>query len=352
MHQFIGQNFTKPCCEYVIDSKKTPIDFWNSKELATMRKELENGIWPVGCKTCKLAEKNNQLSLRQRSLKEYKVLQVPKIEYIDVRLSNKCNFKCRTCEPKFSSRIAKESKVHNLKEYYGYELDKNYIEHSEQITQDIIKNLPNIKKLMFTGGEPTYQPQFYKILDIIIEEDFTDIFVCITTNASMITDKLINYVSKIKNVHFTLSIDAVGKLAEYVRHGTVWYIVDSNIKRVLELKTSTTFNTVISAYSLHGLEDFVDYISDNEQDQDGADMYICKYPKHLHPCVLPINMRTQLTTTVENCIIKLSQSSRHEDYSGAIQVLSELKSLLDIKYDDKIFKKFTKRLDTIRNEQI
>ena len=204
---------------------------------------------------------------------------------------------------------------------------------------------------MFTGGEPTYQPQFYKILDIIIEEDFTDIFVCITTNASMITDKLINYVSKIKSVHFTLSIDAVGKLAEYVRYGTVWSIVDRNIKRVLELKISVTFNTVISAYSLHGLEDLVDYIIDNEQDQYGVDMYICKYPKHLHPCVLPINMRTQLTTTVENCIIKLSQSSRHEDYSNAIQVLSELKSLLDIKYDDKIFKKFTKRLDTIRNEQ-
>jgi len=353
MHQFIGQNFTKPCCDFNSNSDKTPKEYWNSEDLATVRSKLENGVWPKGCGSCEYQEKNNQLSLRQRSLQEYTIPQKPQIEYVDVRLSNKCNFACRSCEPMFSSRIAKESSVHNLSKYYGYSLDKNYIEHTKQISQDLQEILPNVKKLMFTGGEPTYIKQFYDILDEVIKQKRNnEIQLLVTTNASMIDTKFIDYASQFDKLHITLSIDAIGKPAEYIRYGTIWKTIDKNIQKVLGLKCSVMYNTVISAYSVPHLESLVDYIIQYEQDAYSADMYICNYPKHLHPCVLPVNMRNRLTEQLNRCIVKLTNSKRSIDYENAIQVLESLIIQLENDYkDNKTFKQFTDKLDTIRNQK-
>jgi MoaA/NifB/PqqE/SkfB family radical SAM enzyme len=348
MHQFIGQNFTKPCCDFTESSTLTPLQYWNSKELATVRTELENGMWPKGCSSCKYQEKNNQISLRQRSLNEYSIPDTPNVEYVDLRLSNKCNFACRSCEPIFSSRISKESNAHNLKDYYGYSLDKNYVEHTEQISNDIKEMIPKIKKLMFTGGEPTYIKQFYDILDTCD----TNINLLITTNASMIDDKFLEYAKRFHNLHITLSIDAVGKSAEYIRYGSIWKTIDQNIQKILSLKCSVMYNTVLSAYSVPYVESLVDYIIKNEQDAYGADMYICNYPQHLNPCVLPKEFRNYLTEQLNRSIVKLSNSKRAEDYYNAIQVLKSLIVQLDTDYRDNTkFKTFTDKLDTIRNQK-
>ena len=200
MHQFIGQNFTKPCCEFTEESSQTPNEYWHSNELAKIRNDLLTGKWPIGCKTCKTLEENNSKSLRQRSCEEYTIPSQPQVKYINVRFSNKCNFACRSCEPIFSSRISKENSLHNLEEFYGYKLDKNYVNNSKQIANDVEKYLPTLEKIMFTGGEPTYIEEFYTILEKITDKD---IQVCITTNASLISKRFLKAVSKIKKLHLS-----------------------------------------------------------------------------------------------------------------------------------------------------
>lgn len=352
MHMFVGQNFTKPCCNYAVDSDLTPSKFWESDNLLHIRDQLESNIWPDGCKLCKQAEESHQLSLRQRSLKEYGMVVDPSVEFLDVRLSNKCNFKCRTCEPIFSSSIAKESKVHNLSQFYGYDLDKNYIEHTPAITSDIINYLPTVKKLMFTGGEPTIIDEFYTILDKCIDiGKHKDISLLITTNASKITDQFIKKINQFENVHITLSIDAVGKPAEYIRSGTIWLDVDAGIKRILQTEHSVMFNTVLSAYSVPYLESLVDYIIDNERDTYGADMYICNSPLHLHPCIYDQDKRNNLISILSQCIIKFNSSNRVDDYLNAITTMTDLKTQLAVKQlDSSKFNLFTSTLDKIRDD--
>ena len=349
MHQFIGQHFTKPCCEFTIESKKTPKQFWESNELSQIREQLTNGEWPEGCSTCKKLEESNNLSLRQRSCKDYTMPQQPTVKFIDVRFSNKCNFACRTYEPIFSSRISTENNRHNLKEFYGYSLQNNYVQNPKQIANEIEDYLPTLEKIMFTGGEPTYMDEFYQIIDKIQNQN---VEVLITTNASLITDKFLKAVKNIERLHITISLDAVGKNAEYIRYGTIWENVENNIQKILNLKCSVMFNTVISAYSLPYLDKLVDYIIDNEQDQYSADMYICNNPKHLHPCVLPESARLRLTDTINYCIIKLTNSARVEDYANCIQVLNELKIQMKQNYlNDNKFKEYTKKLDSIRKQK-
>jgi MoaA/NifB/PqqE/SkfB family radical SAM enzyme len=350
MHQFIGQSFTKPCCEYTTKSDLPPLEFWNSKELSTMRTQLESGIWPYGCSTCKTNEENQQHSLRKQSCEDFDMPDSPKVEYLDVRLSNKCNFACRSCEPMFSSRISKENNLHGLENFYGYKLDKNYVEHSDDISRDIKMYIPTVKRIMFTGGEPTYMDQFYQTLDEIINQNKqNDIELLVTTNASLISNKFLDYAAQFSKLHITLSIDAIGKPAEYIRYGTDWATVDAGIQKVLSIGCSVMFNTVLTAYSVPYLESLVNYIIQYERDHYRACMYICAYPEHLHPCVLPSSNRPELIQVVDNCIKKLSASNR--DYSNAIIPLNDLKLQLEtVFYDDTKFKDYTQRLDLIRNQ--
>ncbi len=353
MHQFIGQNFTKPCCNYTVHSSLTPKKYWDSQELVDLKKQLESGIWPRGCGMCKHAEENNIISLRERSLNEYDIPATPSVEYLDIRLSNKCNFACRTCEPMFSSRIAKEVQTHDLHKFFNYQLDKNYVEHSDQISIDVQQHLHTVKKIMFTGGEPTYIKQFYEILDQLIVLGREDqVHLCVTTNASMIDDKFLSYARKFAKLHITVSLDAVGEPAEYIRYGTVWKTVDANIQKILNLKCSVMINSVISAYSIVHLESLVDYIIVHEQDEYSADMCICTTPMHLNPCVLPKNSRNKLINITERCISKLSASPRFEDYRDSLLVLDGLKQqLTNVFLSSDKFLEYTNTLDSIRKQK-
>ena len=168
----------------------------------------------------------------------------------------------------------------------------------------------------------------------------------------MIDDKFLSYAKKFAKLHITVSLDAVGEPAEYIRYGTVWKTVDANIQKILNLKCSVMINSVISAYSIVHLESLVDYIIAHEQDEYSADMCICTMPMHLNPCVLPKNSRNKLINITERCISKLSASPRFEDYSDSLLVLDGLKQQLTKVFlsSDK-FLEHTNTLDSIRKQK-
>ena len=58
----------------------------------------------------------------------------------------------------------------------------------------------------------------------------SDIILYLTTNVSTINPRIIDKLNKFKRVYFTLSIDGVGDVAEYIRDGTIWSKVNSNIE--------------------------------------------------------------------------------------------------------------------------
>jgi hypothetical protein len=51
-------------------------------------------------------------------------------------------------------------------------------------------------------------------------------------------------------VQFTMSIDGVGKTAEYQRHGTKWDVVRNNVLRFVNMPIDVIYNTAISPYVL------------------------------------------------------------------------------------------------------
>ena len=94
-----------------------------------------------------------------------------------LQITTRCNMRCKHC---FLSAT-------------GSGTDMPYA----RIQSDIIKKLveSNVKKVTLTGGEPLLNPDF---LDIVMALDNVGIESCICTNASLVTDELLN---KIKNLN-------------------------------------------------------------------------------------------------------------------------------------------------------
>jgi glutamate-1-semialdehyde 2,1-aminomutase len=100
---------------------------WNSQDMRDIRLAMINGEKVEGCSTCYLQEESGRMSNRQQAnnewawrLGENTLTETIKkaldnnghvdndLVYLDLRLGNLCNLKCRMCNPWNSSQIVKE----------------------------------------------------------------------------------------------------------------------------------------------------------------------------------------------------------------------------------------------------
>jgi organic radical activating enzyme len=97
------------------------------------------------------------------SLKEFKM------RYFDIRFSNICNFKCRTCGGGFSSQWEQEDL--KSKVTYARVFPKN---DNPDFLQDIVEQVPNLKTAYFAGGEPLITEEHYILLEEMIRTKKSD----------------------------------------------------------------------------------------------------------------------------------------------------------------------------------
>lgn len=296
-HVFIEPRGVKPCCSYTRAADMTVESWLSSQDLGMLQENILRGKIDPGCQDCISTEKKFGVSTRLSALDEYPDrVEDTKIDYIDYRSSNVCNFKCRTCEPYFSNGIAAEAKKSRL-------LSTLYHIPVEKIAQGqdedwIIKNLPNLRKLMFTGGEPTMIPEVRDIITKIKEQDLSDIQILLITNGSFKDPWWIEQARCMPNLNFTVSIDAVGWAAEIIRHGTDWMQVEHNIRQLSRHAHSINFSTVVSRMNLFHLGpllDFIQNIHDSSDLPNGRTQFIeiCKHPEYLSPVTWPEGLRDQ-----------------------------------------------------------
>ena len=154
-----------------------------------------------------------------------------KMRYFDIRFSNICNFKCRTCGTEFSSQWALEDRK-------TYNPDGPIIIHVDdgkgEVLQEIIDQVDHIDLAYFAGGEPLITEEHYVILEEMIRKGRTDTVLRYNTNASTISYKQYDIFDLWKHfdrIELSCSIDHYGERAELMRHGTDWGRVENNLKR-------------------------------------------------------------------------------------------------------------------------
>jgi len=255
---------SKQLTQHNIDYKKTDIlkysesDIINNEYFKKLRLDMLNGVKNKNCSDCYLLEKTTGHSARKEFNREFKEDHFDKViethedgsidnfetVYLDFRFSNKCNFKCRSCNPKYSTTWAKESKGDKNHPYFDYSDTIDMIKGKEVFSKEDFLNrfrdtLKTVKIIDFAGGEPLAQKEHYWILEHLIDIGRTDVFLKYSTNLSMLKSKklklnVVKYWKKLTNIMLLVSLDGSGERAEYIRSGTDWKLIEENFKYVKE----------------------------------------------------------------------------------------------------------------------
>ena len=345
IHQFIQPDGVKMCCSSNTLLNVTPAEFNSSAYLTNVKSTINQGNIPSDCRGCVQLEAQGYTSTRTLALNDwdYTINTVPnQTLYLDIRWSNLCNFSCRSCGPSFSSEIAREQQLLPVHRF------------NNQAINDVFESLGTVKRINFTGGEPLLIKENIRVLEQLISLGQTNCEILITTNASVINGHIVDLIKQFNNVHWTISLDAVGIVAEYIRNGTDWDRVNTNIETILGLKQSVSFNCVLSAYSILAIDDLVDYYANLklQYNQQPIELWfaVCEYPASLHPQSLTTSLKNRAEVALDRAISTLST-----DKTNPIRSIDSLKALKNNLNDSTIYKQaefieITRNLDELRNQ--
>jgi len=296
----------KPCCysqsyfENTTLKNQSIVDAFNSDEYQKLRNDLLNGVKHKFCDVCWKTEDNGGESQRIKWSNFYKgkteeIIQntkpdgyyPPNFVSLDLRPSNICNFKCRTCTPDFSTTWIDERT--KFREIMGNEFE----DYKTQVTSFDIpqENIDKLEKIYFAGGEPLYMDGMYTFLDKIKNKDKVELY--FNTNFSIIKHKnqsVFDLFKDFKKIHFGISCDGYGAIGEYVRTNFKWETFKENVFKLGEVinngaNFSYGFQYTSSILNCFHFFEFRDelydlkFISTDEQIQFG----VAEYPFWLNP---------------------------------------------------------------------
>lgn len=278
-----------PCC--IADSQKpmghiksdeSIIQMLNSDEYKKMRTAMLNDEPYEPCKRCYDLEQIGNWTLRQsqntmRAEKNIDAVLATnedgsindfKMKYMDIRFSNICNMKCRSCGPACSSLWAEEKVKfegkENLKQYFGTDSIVVNNNDDQVFLNKLLPYLDEVEEVYFAGGEILITQEHYDCLDYWIEKGLTEqVELTYTTNFASLKYKdrdLIELWKKFPKLKIWASLDAGGELAEVMRKGTDWDRIVKNIKKLKEEVPHAEFQITptISIWNVYTFPKFFD----------------------------------------------------------------------------------------------
>jgi len=230
-------------CHRTAETELTPSNFFNfhnTKVKKQDRRDMLEGKWPEkNCLYCKSVENAGGWSDRMRQLSVPYVVP-PELEndnhavnisptLLEVYFNNTCNLGCLYCSSSLSSVIESENRFHGDFKQDGVWL-KNKSPHFKDLVpyfwEWFAEKFFTISRFHVLGGEPLYQKEFEKLLDMIDQYPNPDCELNIVTNLAISNERLRYFVAKfkslltqrkLKRIDITCSIDCWGPQQEYVR---------------------------------------------------------------------------------------------------------------------------------------
>ena len=241
----------RPCCmahEEILDNNGDKFDLntatvqeiYASKYMQRLRQQFRSGEKPKTCDRCWTEESAGRTSKRMHTqirLKELYPLvdfandQPDQLWFLDLKLGNICNLKCRICGSWSSSKWAEEELAYmpsgvDKKQHIAYTwLKDGAWPRKSTVFWDNLKTLlPNIKYLEFTGGEPWLIKEHWDFLQYAVEAgESQHIDIHYNTNATQLPElDQLEMFKEFGRVDIAFSIDNVGKRFEYERYGATW----------------------------------------------------------------------------------------------------------------------------------
>lgn len=287
--QFVQQYIDQPGQSGSSYNPVTLEEWWNGEFLRSVRKRMLAGETLPECEVCneRVLNLNTYRSYFTRTLfpgyikKAFETTDddgrtsMQPISF-DYRLSNACNFKCRMCGEQLSSSWEIEKRNHGewdpqrdpwmvpeMKAKIG-----NFQKNVAEAEFAAAINAGTIEEIYWVGGEPLVWEEHWKYMRQLVEEgNSQNVFVRYNTNLSRIEWKgqhlFDDVLTNFKGYNVCASIDAAGKVGEFVRTGLDWERWLQNFKAGLKYvplrgEDSLVMDVTLTLPGLFGMKELFD----------------------------------------------------------------------------------------------
>lgn len=365
-----------PCCIYekaLVDDDKKPFRIWdtgfkeivNSNDMHELRERMLAGEQSQACNQCYESEKYGGQSVRtianyeeEEVFEEYELDRSISVNSLDLKLSNKCNLKCRMCQPRDSSLIEAEfSKIiEKNNEFENFsntitddvDLEMSYDEipawdKSKHYQDEFFKSLKTIRKISIVGGEPLLLDSFYKtITDCVESGSAGNISFSLTTNLMCKPRKqMIENMDKFKKFLFNISLDAIGRELKYIRYPSSFDHLIKNFNRVYKNPETHRgdiryqFTPTVQVYNVLYLADVFEAVENLMK----KGFVLSKLPVHLMFLTFP----SQLNIRVLPVIIRKIAIIKLETFLQSSKIL---------KFNEKVSLGIRQTINVLKNETL
>jgi hypothetical protein len=374
-----------PCCVAdsnmpvaQIEGDKSIIEMMNSERYKEIRQAMLDDIEVPECKRCFDLELMGTWTMRQshnkrkgeeyvdyitKNTNEDGSLSEFEMKYMDIRFSNLCNMKCRSCGPSCSSQWSQEFiEMRGEEQFQQHFPGQKIIVNNNDDQKFMVKLKPylaDVTEVYFAGGEIIITPEHYECLDYWVESGQADtIELNYTTNFSTLhgykSKDLIEYWKKFKNIQVWASLDAHGDLAECMRKGTDWNKTVKNMKKLKEELPHVQFQITptISIWNIFKFPDFFDYMVDNGfiNLNTSPRFNLLTSPWYANIMILPKHVKNRLIELYRVYANKYGKDNM-DIYHGFKMIIYNLSVGEENKGGILEFKQFNDELDQFRNEK-
>ena len=320
----------RPCCladDEILDNAGRKfklatanfVDIQNSDHMRGLRTEFLTGQRPETCRKCWNEEDAGRTSKRMHTLDRLKhslkedewSTDAKPMMFLDLKLGNICNLKCRICGSWSSSQFAAEeisfTPREEQKSGHAYQMLRAgaWPKENNHFWQQIDNVLTDIRYIEFTGGEPFMIDQHFDMLQGIVDRGIAhQVEIHYNTNGTLFPDRGPEIWRHFKTVEIAFSVDDIGPRFEYQRSNASWGTVKENINRFrimrehmpnLQLQCCTTVNV----FNVRYLDEVALWIA--LQDFDFVYWNIMHDAWYFSISRLPATAKKQITDYLSTC---------------------------------------------------
>jgi radical SAM protein with 4Fe4S-binding SPASM domain len=362
-----------PCCHAEMGvgqvgncRKNTLAEIWQDQPMSQLRKDMLSETANAACGRCYEQEASGFFSGR-RSANKHHGHHVKKLEsnpfemtYWDIRFSNLCNLKCRSCGHIFSSQWYQDQAKLAGGDWRDRNTVLNYAGRTEtDMWSQLEPHLDYVEQIYFAGGEPLLMEEHYRILDELVRRGRFDVRLIYNTNFTHTDLKgrsVFEYWKQFESVAVGASLDASGARGEYIRKGTDWTVVEQNRRDMLAICPGVDFyiSPTLSIMNAWHLPDFHrEWTEKGLIRAQDLNVNILQDPAYYRIDIAPIKYKQLLRIKFEEHIewLKTQGDSLGRATQGFESAVSFMMATDNTHLIDTFWRK-THELDAIRKEQL
>jgi len=345
----LRSRYPEPAPFHIRDGLKPYLD---SPYLAWVKSSMLRGERLEECSVCYRQEALGLHSKRQHEIAAWGLVSgESRPVYMDLKLGNRCNLQCVMCDPSSSSRLAAEYRelgwdsappFHTgqmgLPTVSAMAADFNWPEEAG-VWQTLLDELPHLRRIKFTGGEPLLSPHLPKLLRQAAElAGGRRLRIQIVSNATLIDDSLLRLLGQF-DLDLAISLDGVGKVNDFVRYPSRWESIAGNLELIRRHGIAFRINSTCSLVNMLYLTDLIEF---NEWIGGPRITFIpVQSPEILDPAIAP----PRLVQAARARLDAWRQRSRSGESGYYYERLERM--LRGARYDAPLFDRFLKYLSRL-----